>query len=623
MKRITKLATLTGVAAATSVAAVAVYAVNHKDESQTKESLISDITMKLNSIPNAKTIITEDELEKEVNTLITDRTNDINNMQQAIVKLISERLHESNTTTTAYIQANIGDVKELFKNEISKHETVLNKQMNELANGIVGDHDLNYYKEILDESVTSSQFDELYNSVDSLDADLNKIITDLTNDLNKDKAELVEVKDGLSSLTVATTGSLAKVNTSITELKASLIAAIDAAAGTNAASLADLKKDVVSNADEISRLLTDSNANKESINSLKFLLNETVKKVDGNALTIVDMQASQSLLAESNIALKGQIEELTNNIVKVESLGRTHTAEIAALKTKVGEFETNLNEMNTKIGTLSFKFDNLIKRVDKNELDIQTLFTMIKNTDANVNAHITNTLSYMVDTNKTLTSLQADIDVTKNTFDKRLLISESNIINLTTNLETIQKDVVNIQSNIKKVEDQIVAFDNGIKKINGTVAGILQDVDDLAKVVNDNDAKFLGLQDRVTLLEQNSSGSSSSEIIYETASTNLHNLINHFHLTKDITAYKQLQILYQDAPSGRYGSMILNIDQKEEVVIYAGGDRMHPNRTWYAFEVNYANKTIKTAFYFAAGNNSWAWNYNMRGINLKQIVGIV
>ena len=611
------------VSAAAAGTAVGLYANNHTDNHKTKASLLSDIVERINGLPGNTNILTVSQFEDEVKKLISDRTNEINTMQQATVSILEKSLQDSETNTINYINSSITEHKDLFTNEITKHQTVLEEQIDLLSRGIVGQHDLNYYQTVLADSVDSSQFNELQDQMDALDTDISNEIEAIKTDLGHNKTDITKITSDLNSLTTATTGNFATVNAKIDAVKAEIdktIAAEKALSGTN---LANLEAEINTEITEIKRLLSDTaSTSSDEIDALGVIVNQINTKVTNNALTIDELKLAQQLMINSNTELKNNIDQLTLNINKVESIAAGNTTEIASLQTSVGQLATELDTFDTKLKGIDNNFTNLTKRVEKNEADIKDLFNKVKNTADHVNTHIAEVTKYMIDTDKSIADLTTSTNIAIDRFDKKILLNEDNITKMTTGLDDLKTDVTDIKTQVEKNRIEIANFQNGINTINITIGDILNDVDDLALVVNANEGEILGLKARIDLLEANNNATSPIETIYSTASNKLFSLGNRFFLPQAINHYKQLQFVILDGMSNRYNTLNINVDLLDEVRGYAGGGRSHPNRYWYIINSDNANNSIWTSFYVAAGNASWVWHSNPASIWVKQIIGI-
>lgn len=176
--------------------------VNEAINTQTiKANEMAEITSIINQLRSMTGSVqtTEAELRDYIEQKITETNDSLNNI---MVDYVSNSISEMSDE----IQGN-DENHDLLKNEVARQTAELQNQLDLIKSGIIGTHDLTYYKTILDSSVSDSQFTNFAERIDGLDDSVAKIETNNTTTKTQMDAITTTINDPATGL-VKTIGDL-------------------------------------------------------------------------------------------------------------------------------------------------------------------------------------------------------------------------------------------------------------------------------------------------------------------------------------------------------------------------------------------------------------------------------
>ena len=212
------------------------------------------------------------------------------------------------------------------------------------------------------------------------------------------------------------------------------------------------------------------------------------------------------------------------------------------------------------------------------------------------------------------------------------------IMSNTTEIDKLKNDIGALAGNQAAIEQKVNAIDATLVQYNALFTTIKTDIADaidktdqlevaLRNKIDANEASILGLDSRIAALENAPGAPSSVDLIYELAdkSNRLNGLTlwtQRLYMPGDIKKYRKLDFLYYDAMAGRNGQFTLQIDKAGTIIDYDFGNRLHPNRIWMGFKVDYTTESIHLSYSYQAGANSSTFYNSIGHFRALQIYGI-
>lgn len=547
-------------------------------------------------------------------------------MKEEVVTVLSENLTEAKDELLKEVADSSvyqDNQKALLKAEIDRLNFLLAKEMEIIKSGIVGDHDINYYQGIIEDSVGTGQFQDLESSVDSLDADL----ATLQNEIDGNQAVITNLN---TKITTSQT-DITNISTDLTNLKAT-VKTLDDKVASNTATFVEVNEII----DEIEKNLA-TNTNK--IDSLGNDLDAVKIELASNSTTISRLDLEAQKMNEHLKTHTSLIDELKIKVNTLETsylaLNDTHKTEMDAVNVSLNTLlaaDKKLNDdLINKTDSLLAQYNNLKTKVDKNEVDILDLVLKYNNLDAKVTGDLAALKKFFVDE-----QTQQNIDVATNfaeiqRLELLVLANTTEIDNLKNQLGVIRGDIATLKTDVVAINDTLKKYERKFAEIEIDLADAVQATDDLEVAlrgeINDNEAKILGLDTRIKALE-NATAGSSADLLYQKAdmgapTTGYMDLWNSpFYSPKDLSQYRRLELMIYGHATGRYHNLDINLDTTDTIFDYSGGARVHPNRNWWGMKIDYVNQKMNYTFIYEAGNASWVWHSQLGRISVMQIYGV-
>lgn len=552
-------------------------------------------------------------------------------LKETVVDILEATVTEASAETQQQIDDNHEyqtEQKELLNSEVKRLSTLLDSELTQIKGGIVGDHDINYYKTLIEDSVGSTQFQDLSDDVATLDDDLDALKASVTS--NGTKISNIE-------------GSITGITTKLDNIAAidahgaltggllhGVVGAIDdlkTAAGITTTKFAHLdntiealKNNLVSSDESIKKDLTNVReslaTNTTTITRLDESVAELQKHVGENKLLIED--------------LKIEVNSLES---KYSAITSTNKASIDTINTKLNDLllaDKELNEdLITKTDSLSNLYNDLKVAVVKNQTDILDLVLKYNNLKQSTTDELANLKKFFVDeqTQQNLAVATNTDKITK--MELLVLTNAADIKILTDEIDAIKGQVAVIQGEVTQINETLKKFERKFAEIEVDLADAIQATDDLEVAlrgeIDNNKAAILGLDARIAALE-NAPGGSSTDMLYKStrvqAGHGLDLWNRPFFSPQDLRKYRRFEMFGYSYSTGSYFSIDFNVDTTRTVFDIAGGERLHPNRGWWKMKIDYINKKMNFTFFQEAGNASWVW-YDQRGrMDIYEIYGI-
>ena len=601
------------VAAAGTMAGLYGYEVSQRTE-RIENKYLQSIFDNINHIRTATGLAEmSDDFGAFKDQLIKDMSDKDTSLKQEVVTVIEATVTESKAHVESAIDSHADYTTEqraLLKAEIDRLIKALDDELVVIKNGIVGDHDINYYKTVIEDSVGASQFDDLSDDVTTLDADLQT----LQSEIDSNKTTITNVQTQVTSSNTA----IAAMKTKITDLQAA-ITTLQTSTSTTFKELDD----------SITALRTNLTATQNEIGVVKNTL-------DNNTATIssLQMNANQvnSHLVEHNNTLKVIETEVNAINTTIGGIQNQHTSDIATINSKLALLKAeDANLQAALVGetdSLKASYTELTQKVEKQKQDILDLVLKYNNMDASFTTKIDNLKKYFVDEQSKASILTAS------EINKLELLIMSN----TTEIDKLKADIATLAGNQANIEQKVNAIDATLIQYNALFSTMKTDIAEaidktdqlevaLRNKIDANEAKILGLDTRIAALENAPGAVSNVDLIYDLAdkSNRLNGLTlwtQRLYMTGDIKRYRKLDFLYYDAMAGKNGQFTLQIDKSGTIIDYDFGNRLHPNRIWMGFKVDYTTESIHLMYSYQAGVNSSTFYNSIGHFRALQIYGI-
>lgn len=601
------------VAAAGTMAGLYGYEVSQRNE-RIENKFLQSIFDNVNHIRTATGL---SEMSEDFGTfkdqLIKDMSDKDTSLKQEVVTVIEATVTESKTHVASAIDSHADytlEQRALLKAEIDRLTKALEDELTVIKNGIVGDHDINYYKTVIDDSVGATQFGDLSDDVTSLDADLQT----LQDEIETNKTTISNVQT-----------EVANSNTAITAVKgkiATLETAVNALEGSTSTKFKELT-------DAIASLTNTDSSIEESIKVVKNAL-------DNNTATISSLQMNANQvnthLIEHDNALK-LIETEVNAInTTIGGIQNQHSSDIATINSELALLKAEDVRLQAALvgetDSLKASYTELTQKVEKQKQDILDLVLKYNNMDTSFTTKIDNLKKYFVD-EQSKASLATATEINK--LELLIMSNTTEIDALKADIEALKGNQAEIEQKVNAIDDTLIQYNALFETIKNDVANAIDQTDQLEVALRDkidaNEASILGLDSRIAALENAPGAPSSVDLIYELAdkSDRLKGLTmwtQRLYIPTDIKQYRKLDFLYYDAMAGRNGQFTLQIDKSGTIIDYDFGNRLHPNRIWMGFKVDFTTQSVFFRYSYQAGANNSTFYNSVGHFRALQIYGI-
>ena len=602
-----------------------------KNEDKSTNWYMQQIVSKINGIPGVDNILTVEEFEEDIKTRLSGVSNEHKSMQDATIEILKEKIKEShdNVMTSLKQAGDVGSVRHnLLATEITAMQDNLHKELTGIKGGMVGKHDLNYYKEVLDASVRTSQFDDLVTELGDFETKTHGSIDGLVKDMGDNRKNITSIKEGLTALTDTSSAALGDLSSKLDGVKSTL----DQVITETGNGFSSLTNEIDQTTSELKRMIAgvdaDASTNTDAILGLDDQLREINIKMDNNSLTIAELGASYNSVIEAKAKIDLKVQSLISVIDRVNSTAERYStvtdASIESLKTSTTAFETKFKEVNTSLTNISVNYLNLKARVTKNEDEISALWNKMKNTTTDVNTKLQEIDKHMIGFDESITGIWDKHDKFEVDFRQSIVLHDGVIATLTDKITELKSEVATATENIAKIQEELAVYAQGVQAVRDSISSVLSTIDLLSAKVDNNTADIYHLKDRIEMLENR--GSTTSEQLYlyhKPDGAGGKYLYHKFYSPTSFSKFRKLQIEYYDGHAKRISSMDVPIFANGTGIKYFNtGDRLHPNRSWFALKIDYRDSSIQMSYYFTAGNASWSWHSNTWAIVAKSIRGI-
>ena len=566
-----------------------------------------------------------------------------------VIDVLEETVTQATDQTKKEIADEHAAYKTLLDAEVDRLAAILKAEMDQIKNGIVGDHDINYYKTLIMDSVGSSQFQDLSNVVTTLDADLDQLKTDV--EKNKTTISSINTKiDAIATFDASnalTGGALKDMETNIGKVKTA-VTALETATKTQFTHLDSMLDEMKNNL-----IAADDSIKNDLLNVKTTLANNstTITRLDG---TVAEMQehiarntqliGDNSISIDANKKIIGDLEKEINSLeskyVALKTTTDAHTTEIGNINTSLKALKdenkilndllvTKTDNLDNRVDSLTNLYNDLKTDVQDNQKKILDLVLKYNNLETKTTQDLTALKQFFVneqDQQNIAISFNAK-EITR--LELLVLTNTTEIDDLKNKINAIKSDVTNIQTEVNSINNTLKKYERKFAEIEIDLADAIQATDDLEVAlrgeIDNNKAAILGLDTRIAALE-NAPGGSSTDMLYK--STRVQpgfglDLWNRpFYSPQDLTKYRRFEMFGYSYSTGTYFSLDFNVDTTRRVFDFAGGERLHPNRGWWKMKIDYINKKMNFTFFQEAGNASWVW-YDQRGrMDIYEIYGI-
>lgn len=563
---------------------------------------------------------------------------DFDAFKEDIVKHVAEKDSTLKEEAIFHFEATLDDAQQVINDQIllgdenhdvlSKEVTRMNDEiksaLEQIKGGVVGEHDINYYKKVLDATVSDSQFEDLSDDVEGLDTRIDQLIIDIdqnASDISQNSTNITTANGKITAMAnlIGKETDAGTADTVFGKLKKLEIAAASAGVHfTNIdTTLTDLKDNLAGNTQGIDNLKSD----------LEIVKNNT----DLNILTISKLQTAIDLGQEHTQKHDLLINTLSNEVntlkIGLTSINNTHTADIADLEAKIAELKTADDAMRADLIKILTNIQALIARVTKNEADIKDLQIKFANLDANTTSKLDDLKKYF---DNTLATSSENGRVDRARLELLITANTTSITSIKADLTAIKNNHDALKARVDSIDAQLIAYGKGLDEVKKSINDALDAIDTLSEKVDDNSAAILGLDTRIQALENAAASGGGAELLYQSANSVTRegaiDMWNYpFFSPQPLENFRRLEMMGYSMLSGRYFALDFNLDTQPDTTKrihdYAFGLRLHPNRTWLQYKVDYVTDKIVCSLGYAAGNTSWTWNWVPHRYQILQIYG--
>ncbi len=448
-----------------------------------------------------------------------------NNIISALITQTDDRIEQiiqgiKNQT----VPAGQGATNTFIGNQIQAYFDELETLSNQISAGYVGNHDINYYKTLIDERVEKVIFDSSTDAMNAKIADAKNQIDEvnnfLTNDLNTLKSD---VETHIQTIHSRLIEHKAENQKDIADLNTSLLAQLDHIANLTQSERNEIKEQLGSQLALITALqdmanqtyldLVTSNANTNaSIDSIIEKANSMELELSHLNNYLIDYDAYISSV------LNGLSDKVDQNNIAAWNGIQDNYADIFINQLDIHTNKIEIEDINKKLVDLETK-------IQHNKQNIEDLDDKLLNATADLKA-TTDQLDERINTNKRLTDEHIQL-ITQRMDEHKAAIS------------TIETAIG--QNHSLATENQKL-----LSEVQNSIANIFQYIQELTALANENQAKIWNIESEVQAL-RNDLDNLTSDIIF---STNFDSESNEGLFTQrwyidDIKSYSSIRFIYE------------------------------------------------------------------------------
>lgn len=610
-----------GVASVASGTMIGLYVheIDHRQD-RIVNKYLDIINDNINKIPGLSNVLSYDEFHDEITKRLDNHGESLTSI---IGDILEDKIQESHDKAIAEISnsaSSIHDRHDLFENELDRFTTEINDEIDNIKDGYVGDHDINYYKTLLENTVSKDQFSRLTSDVDSMDSQLQTLRDDILKNKNDIHDINIALSDSDNNGEIDIITDISNINTKLTSMSSKLdsLTANDATLNTEVHNI----KEIISEIQTISsNNIQQIQGNTQQIEGLSYSIDNLKNKLDSQYYTVDeintlnnDINSKVNNFEDKMSILNNKMEELklisTNQQNKVDEITNEFKNEILVINKKITDFSTLVEN----------HISNLYSRVSKNETEISSLKAILKNTSSDVNAKIDKLNKLLIDN---VASMQGEIDANKGLIN----LNATKLNSLTNSLSSFSSDITSLQNlandNSSKITELEHILSQRINDIRDIVANSFEKVDELSLLVNDNNAKILHLDERIRALEERIEGNKSFIVLFTT--DNNSNLdgslklgITPFVLPHSINRYRALEIILWDNLTKNYFTYSINLDVTSKINKLVGGIKTQHDDNWILWKFDWKLNKIS----IAGVDGGRKGDYIKRNTYILQIVGV-
>ncbi|NQZ28809.1 MAG: hypothetical protein HRT98_00255 [Mycoplasmatales bacterium] len=526
-----KLLSTLGVVAtvATPLATVVACGTGETEKKVTTNEVLKNINTELNELAHVANESNEEMAYGEFYDLVISPFENgnasSNNVISALISQTDDRIEQiieniKNQTAPAGQAA----TNTFIGNQIQTYFDTLEDLSTQISAGYVGNHDINYYKTLIDERVEKVVFDSNTDAMNTKIADAKTQIEEVTNFLTND----------LNGLKTDVETHVASIHANIVEHKAD-----------NQKKLEDLNNDLVAQLNNIASLTqAERDAIKEQLGSQLALITTLQNTADQTYQDLVisnaNTNASIDAIIEKANSMELELSHLNNYLIDYDAY---ITSVIDGLSSEVSQ-----NNQLAWDGIQSNYSDIFLNQLNihDNKTEIENINTNLTNLENKIQENKQN----IEDLDNKLLNAEADLKLSADQLDQKI---DTNMRLTEDNIQIIMDRMSDHESAINTIENAIadnhsLATENQqlLSSVQNSIANIFHYIELLTQLADDNQAKIWNIESEVQAL-RNDIEDLSSDIIF---STNFNNEANHDLFTQrwyidDIKSYSSIRFIYE------------------------------------------------------------------------------
>ena len=576
-----------GAIVATGAAATAttLYAINKNKSDSYIDDKLFDIYEKFKTLPGLdhSTYDSFDEFEDHV-------FNELEQKDESVKTVISNMLDKE-------IEIVVNDIKkgneanDIVKKQLVDHWESITGIVDSLEKGYVGEHDINFYKELINEKASQS-------ILDSTVAEMNLNLSSVFDEISDLKSETAASTSGINSKITDLNASLAEFKNGYDSFKIS-------SGNTDTLIMNDVKAldAMLKNQDlqhtnsiiGLEKIL--QNANNDIADNIAKLENQSTD-IGDLELAVRDLEAISTILSTKATQASADILQIRDSISNLDAATKTSFDNLIA---KVDGIETLFNQ---KI----FEYDEKFKGIDSTLSDIEINYNNLEHSVSGFSTSLEQTNNLANTNSLTLNEVTAQIS------------------QINTAVTTLEAEKLTMESAIQANKDQLELYGSGLVATENSIASIFNSLDDIIANVDSAESRILNLEDIVSQLN-NQQSADISKVLFATNRRSWSAFEKVVYLSENLSNFTSLHIVLTPSMDGNTYDQSLTINIPANVT--SGGRTMlvfnsiFVKETLYYFYLNfssnymYLSKTLYT--------NRWgeAWHLSSHSpIYLESIVGV-
>ncbi|TCG11055.1 hypothetical protein [Mycoplasma marinum] len=446
-----------------------------------------------------KAIMSElkNESSKGNKNLKTEVIGILNNELDKVMKNVSSKL--DNIPNKAEV--------EFIKTQLQEYIKNMSNFTKDIKLGVVGEHDLNFFKEVLNNKIDNSIFASTSKELDAKIDNIKKSIEVIKNNISVDMQKLNN-----------------KFKKDYLDFSQNIDKQID-----------NLLKNISTNKNSISLLSSNNTKTRKIIESLK---NDLLNLSNNISNKKVELNKHIKEFDKSKASQIEKVDSLTDKFTKM-------AADIEFISDKVDEDISSVNdvleELKTIDSTLSIKINNIIK----NNLKIKSDINSTEEDISNLETIQSEMYDKFVQSQNDIINLKSNLAGLSNRTDSianRISASESSLQNILSIINHI--DLSTIEKKISDNKSLILEYGNSIYAAADSIANILNDLNKIVERVNNHEARIFRLEKLVKKMKSCNNGNSTNVVSeYETLYNQGPQILNNkIYLKNPINAYAKIDI---------------------------------------------------------------------------------